>query len=228
MSMRLLLVVCILMALAFREAAAHTIEKDPCPSMTKSRLWSASCFERTTSGRRIKKEHMKNVKLDRKGFAAVVIESPAEFVNVNRYGKVVKLRDDHLHDFHFEPGEGAVSRFGYSQGGKRKSTAKFRCGYYYSGTYQVLVPPLYDNCGQFYDGSALVCFGCTSHCESGDCHEDNFAGGEGLVINAKNEVIRRFALPSLPRCEGHAEGSADEKGEKKCRPREPNPFDKLM
>lgn len=173
---------------------------DPCPLTSHSREWSATCFEETKTGRRIKPEHLKKVVLDPKGYAAIVITSPAELVAVNRHGKLVKPIEARLTDFNFEPGEGSVARFGYL-GHNAEKTGEFKCGYYRRvGAFQVLVPPVYDQCDQFNRGKAVVCIGCTNYCESGDCHETEFVGGEGIVINVKNQVLNRFALPSQPRC----------------------------
>lgn len=173
---------------------------DPCPLTSKSREWGVTCFEETKVGRQIKAQFRKNVVLDRKGYAAIVIKDPAELVIVNRRSKVVRLTKAHLGDFTFEPSDNAVARFGYL-GPNAEKTGESKCGYYRrGGRFKVLVPPVYDQCDQFDDGKTVVCIGCANYCESGDCHVTEFIRGEGMVINTKNQVLKRFPLPSLPRC----------------------------
>lgn len=207
----------------FGSVAQASAVEDPCPKTSKSREWAATCFEHTDSGRQIKNQFRKNLVLDRKGFAAIVITTPPELVSVNRQGKVVELKMAHLRgaNFDFEPGdeEGDIVRFGYERDRLDKTPA-FKCGYYRTGKFAVLVPPVYDVCDAFSEGSALVCFDCTSHCDSGDCHESDITGGEGLVINEKNEILKKIQLPSLPLC---AHGSPKQTGAAKCRPRSVSP-----
>ena len=173
---------------------------EPCPLTSKSREWSATCFDETKVGRQIKTQFRNNVVLDSEGYAAIVIKSPVELVIVNRRSNVVRLTKAHLDAFTFEPSDSPVARFSYL-GTNAEKTGESKCGYYRrGGRFKVLVAPVYDQCDQFDEGKALVCVGCTNYCESGDCHESEFLGGEGIVIDAKNKVLKRFALPALPRC----------------------------
>ena len=194
--MRALMIVVMAAGALANAKAAH----DPCPLTSKNREWSATCFDETKVGRQIKTQFRKSVVLDKEGYAAIVIKSPAELVIVNRQSNVVRLTKAHLAAFTFEPSDNTVARFSYL-GPNAEKTGESKCGYYRrGGRFKVLVPPVYDQCDQFDEGKAVVCIGCTNYCESGDCHETEFIGGEGIVINATNKVLKRFALPSLPRC----------------------------
>ena len=212
-------------ALAFFGAFAQASPlNDPCPKTSESREWAAACFERILNGRQVKKHFRNRLIFNRKGYAPIVITAPPELVSVTRQGKVVELKMAQLRgsDFDFEPGdgEGDIVRFGYPKA-RADKTPGFKCGFYRTGKFEILVPPIYDVCDSFNNGSALVCFDCTSHCESGDCHESDITGGEGLVINERNEVLKRIQLPSLPLC---AHGSSEETTTTKCRPRPVSPF----
>jgi hypothetical protein len=227
--LRLLLHLMTILMLSSGALAKATPPEDPCPAMSKSREWSGTCFDTTKAGRRIKEQYRKKLVFDRKGFAAIVITTPPELVAVNRSGMVVKLDEAHLSgsDFSFEAGDadGDVVRFGYRvTSGDRAN--RFKCGYYRTGRFQVLVAPVYDECDVFGEGSALVCIGCTNHCEGGDCHQTDFIGGEGLVINEENEVLRRFPLPTLPLCSA-SKKSQKKSGDQNCRPRPFDPFSEL-
>ena len=131
-----------------------------------------------------------------------MVAAPAELLGVDRRGRAVQLKKSDLGDFWFEPvetGEAEIARFWY-QPGKGSSANWTKCGYYRTGGRRIVVPPLYDQCSSFDKGSALVCLGCRNHCEGGDCHVDEFIGGEGLVLNEQNQVQKRFALPTIPKC----------------------------
>lgn len=205
---------------------------EQCAKTTVNRQWSASCFEHVDSGRRVKKEFRKNIVVDRSGVAVVVIDAPAEIVAVSKRGRVVPLWEAHLSGFGFEPSDGEVARVSYlwkTQTGEQAS----KCGYFEGRHTNILVPPIYDGCESFRDGSAQVCLACTLHCPSGDCHELEFIGGEGMLINKNNEVLKRFALPTLPKCRQHGKPrNADVPGEDKdCIPQSrverDDPFTKL-
>jgi hypothetical protein len=121
--------------------ANATPPEDPCPAMSKSRQWSATCFDATKAGRRVKEQYRKNLVFERKGFAAIVIATPPELVAVNRRGMVVKLDKAHLSrsDFHFEAADAAgdIVRFSYyvisGDGAK-----EYKCGYHRAGRLQIL------------------------------------------------------------------------------------------
>lgn len=171
----------------------------PCPPTKERREWSAACFEEAHGIRKIKQQHLQSVEFDNKGYAAIVITVPPELVAVNRQGKVVRVNEARLSGFSFEPGDGysGIARFGYVVP-DAKIRHQFKCGYYQLRPFRILAPPRYDYCDGFNEGTALVCFGCINHCEDGDCHVPHLINGEALVINEKNEVIRKIELPSLP------------------------------
>jgi len=206
---------CFLVALmAFSTLATATPVGDPCPKTSTSLEWSAGCFEATQAGRRVMQQYMKKLVFDRKGFAAVIITSPAELVAVNRRGHVVAPSTDNLSGFIFEPSDEVIAQFGYVVPTVKKE-GKFKCGFYRNGPeFKVMVPPVYDQCDDFFDGKALVCIGCKNYCPGGDCHRTDFIGGEGLIITAANMVLGRFPLPVLPRC---PHGTAKQTKELTCR-----------
>lgn len=221
MVLRFLLHFFTVIAVSLAGTVNATASDDPCPVTSKSLQWSSACFDTTITGRQIKKQHRRKIAFDRNGFAVIVIAAPLEMVAVNRHGTIVKLNRSHLSNFDFEPtDDGEIARFDYKWLYAKK-TKQFKCGYYREGRFHVLVPPVYDQCDSFDKGTAQVCLGCTSHCPGGDCHENNWAGGEGLVINENNETLSRFALPSTPLCSGDKDKASEEKP---CRPRPPDPF----
>lgn len=218
-----LLTIFLVVPCAFAKDKPH----HPCPATNQRQEWSATCFETTKAGRQIQKQYRKKVVFDRRGYAAIVIASPPELVVVNRRGFLVAPEMAHLRspDFDFEAGDvpGDIANFGRLVGFNSEAK-KFKCGYYRTGQFRVLVPPVYNLCDPFKGGTALVCIGCTSPCDTGDCHESDFVGGGGLVVNEKNEVLKRFALPTLPLCsrENSKVGS-----DKNCRARPDDPFSPL-
>jgi hypothetical protein len=212
-----LLMIALLSSSAFATAA---LPAPSCPATNTSREWSAACFDTAATGRQVKKEHRSKVVFNRKGIAVIIITAPPELVAVNRRGAVINLSQAHLAGFDFEPSDASITRFGYFAGNGSKKNA-FKCGYYRQPRFEVIAAPVYDQCDTFSKGTALVCIGCVDHCPHGDCHETDFVGGEGLVINEKNEILRRFALPTMPLCEDSKDKG---NGEKPCRPRPPDPF----
>jgi hypothetical protein len=197
---RVLLAALIVVVMSTAGTANAAASGDPCPLTSKSRQWSSACFDTAMTGRQIKHPYRRKIVFDRSGFAVIVIASPLEMVVVNRRATIVPLKRAHLTNFDFEPGDnGEIVRFDYKWKYAKK-TGQFKCGYYRAGHFQILVPPVYDECDAFAKGSARVCIGCADHCPGGDCHENNWAGGEGLVINEQNEVLRKFALPLIPLC----------------------------
>jgi hypothetical protein len=210
-------------------AAQAAPQHDPCAVTSKSRLWSAACFDATAAGRHVKQENRKHIRFGRNSVATIVIAVPPELVAVNRHGKVVKLKKAHLADFSFEPAQGEVkrweiARFGYDV--KNASGGRdFKCGYYRTGRFDVVIPPVYDECDYFDKGKAMVCIGCSDHCPSGDCHKTDYVGGEALIINEQHAILKRFVLPTVPLCEyGRAAPTVSPSGEPLCRPGPPDPF----
>ena len=217
--------VCLLAFLLFAPFAWAGVEgvEDGCPRTSSDRQWASACFEQTKSGRKIKSSYLHQVVFERRAFAVIVIESPAELVVLNRRGTVIKTRQSHLREFQFEPGDGDISRFGYVQE-SAETGRRFRCGYYQRERSNIVIAPIYDACAPFHGDTAAVCLGCSDYCPGDDCHENQFLGGEGLQINRKNEILRRFPLPLLPRCRGPAQGPS----ERECRPNDSDdPFSRL-
>ncbi|QYF92254.1 hypothetical protein KY495_16005 [Massilia sp. PAMC28688] len=170
-----------------------------CPLTNVNRVWSGKCFDTTRAVRTVKKEFRKNLVIGRERSTSVVISNPPELVTILRNGTVLRHRYGQVLEFDFEPTDGETGRFGYLAKDANNETIS-KCGYYERAPFRVLVPPIYDQCKSFKDGHALVCIGCTSQCDSGDCHDSDFVGGQGYIINDKNEVLEEVELPALPLC----------------------------
>lgn len=170
-----------------------------CPRTSVDRVWASECFEKSDGILKVKKPFRKNVVQGAGKFTAVVLADSLQLVTIARDGSVRPVTNDVAPGFDFEPGDGEIARFGYfARPGRGESVLK--CGYYKGPDLQVIIPPVYDQCGPLKNGTALVCLGCTSHCESGDCHDTDFVGGRGFIINEKNQIIERIELPTLPLC----------------------------
>lgn len=157
--------------------------------------WTAGCFYDSADGRRLKPEYLKRVKFQRNGFAVLYLD-PNESVAINRNGKVV-IPGIVSGQFHYTEAEDGIAAF-YANGRQHDESFSTKCGYFQISNFSVVIPPVYDICGRFYRKKAYVCVNCELDCT--DCHSYEYYGGEGFVINRKNEVLRRVTLPKIPRC----------------------------
>jgi hypothetical protein len=157
---------------------SHAEAEEPCPD---SRLgeseWSSECFETLGNQRRVKKQHRRKIRFDRRGFATIRISAPIELVAINRK-YVVAIPGIYFggeNDYPLNPAK--ISRFEATD-----STGRSGCGYFDFSTFRVTVPPAFDNCHSFRDGSAAACRNCVRYCSDPDCHVATFIGGDSLMI----------------------------------------------
>lgn len=174
----------------FCSVAAAATEID-CPKTE----WIPGCFYESADGRRLKPEHLKRVKFQRNGFAVLTL-GDGESVAINRKGVVV-VPGIVSGQFHYTEAEGGIAAF-YANSRKNDDNRSSKCGYFQLSDFSVVIPPMYSICGRFYRKKAYVCVNCELDCA--DCHSYEYYGGEGFVINKKNDVLRRVTLPKIPRC----------------------------
>lgn len=174
--------------------------------------WADACFESFLGGQRVKPRHLKKITFDRDGHATLMTQSDG-LVAVNRRGRVILTHIAFAGDFDFHDAEAGINRYAV-----RGPGGKTTCGYFQMRGFRVVIPATYDECRAFRDGSAEVCIGCTTDCgDDPDCHVIEFVGGEGLVLDAGNRILERYALPALPTCpHGKTRTQSTPSGE--CRP----------
>ncbi len=175
-------------------ACAASATESPCPSTRSNEQWSAACFDATGAVRRVKPQYLRNIVPNKSGMAVIVIAEPFEVVAVDRRGVVVVPGIASAGDFDYPHAEGGIGRF-YAGG---------KCGYFRSGSFQVVVPPEYAACRAFREGEALACRDCMRYCTDEDCHDSKFVGGQGFVFDARGRRLRQFALPRLEESCGKA------------------------
>jgi hypothetical protein len=165
-----------------------------CPSTKTNVRWSAACFMVEGETRRVKPQFRKRVVPEESGFAVISIDETLERLAVDRRGVVVVAGIAWTGDFDYPDAEGGVGRF----------TVKGKCGYFKASSFKIVVPPIYDVCEAFHDGTAAVCKNCVRYCMDLDCHLSRFVGGEGYILDPRGRVLRRFAPPPLERACGRA------------------------
>jgi len=181
--MRALFLALVLLGSCVHAVAAAT----RCPSTQSNDQWSAECFESADGKRRVKPQYRKNIVPNKFGKAVIVIDGPFEVLAVDRQGFVVVPDIRTSGDFDYPRAEAGIGRF--FSGGK--------CGYFRSGSFEVIVPPAYEECMAFREGSALACRDCKRYCTAGSCQDSKFVGGQGFVFDGKGRLKRQFALPEL-------------------------------
>jgi len=177
--------------------------------------WTEACFDHTEAGRRIKAQYLNRVKFQRNGFAVLHLV-PYETVAVNRKGEVV-VPGIASGNYDFRDAEGGIAIFSFRA---KNSTSKFdayNCGYFRISDFKIVVPAVYNRCDHFYKQTALACKDCRDDCI--ECNVTAYYGGEGFVINAKHEILKRFPLPKLPAC-STVEGVGGYPKDQPCRPRD--------
>ena len=173
--------------------ANATAKQVECP---KGR-WTEDCFYNKTSVRTIKPRYLKRVKFQRNGFAVLLLE-PRETVAVNRKGAVV-VPGIVNGNYHFRQVEGGISMFAIPAKQSTGELNSYNCGYFQRSNFKIVIPPIYNGCAEFQLQKAAVCKNCRYDCV--DCNEVSYYGdGEVFIINTKNQILRRMALPRLPRC----------------------------
>lgn len=157
--------------------------------------WTEKCFENSSNGRRLKSRFLKYVEFQPNGFAVLNVNR-GEFVGINKNGEVV-IPGIVSGDFDYLKAEGGIAAFYAIQGPKGNRTSS-KCGYFQTSNFKIVIPPVYTLCPRFRNQVAYVCKDCMLDCA--ECHNYEYYGGEAYVINANNQVLKRFALPKIPRC----------------------------
>lgn len=167
---------------------------EPCPPAERQEAWAASCFGHTAQGRQVKPAYRGRIAPDRSGHFLILIDEPSELVAVDRLGMVVVPGIAHAGDFDYRPGRIGLVR--YRSGGK--------CGYFDARSFQIRIPAIYDQCLAVREEQpAVVCNACQMACTEPECQNGILIGGQGLELDARNRVLRRYALPALAQaCNG--------------------------
>lgn len=182
-------------AVALLGCCAYAAAAAPkCPSTQSNDEWSAECFETTDGKRRVKPQYRKSIVPNKFGKAVIVVGGPFEVLAVDRLGLVVVPNIRTSGDFDYPKAEAGIGRF--SSDGK--------CGYFRTGSFKVIVPPAYEECMPFHEGTALACRDCKRYCTSGSCEDSTVVGGQGFVFDDKGRLQRQFALPELEKACGRA------------------------
>lgn len=177
-----------LLIASFVMSAQATAAKPACAEPE----WDATCFRDSPTGKSLKPQFLKRVKFQRNGHAVLSV-GPFRSVAINRKGKVV-IPGIVSGDFDYTDAENGVAAFYTDEIPGRAS----QCGFFQISNFQVVIPPQYHICSRFVQGYAHVCRNCALDC--GDCHNYEFYGEEGFIINNKNEIVRHLPLSKLPRC----------------------------
>jgi len=169
-----------------------------CPATTSRQDWSARCFEQRDDGRHVKAAYRKNIHVDRRGVALILIGEPRELVAVDRGGKVVVPGILHTGDFDYPSEQSGMSRF--TETVKDASgTTKERCGYFSTKRFRIVVPAQFDACHAFHDGKADACTDCTRYCTEPECQNSVLIGGQGYAVQPDGSVHRQGTVPSKER-----------------------------
>lgn len=183
---------CVGFLLAFATPSAYATVNPTCSPP----LWDEACFKTSASSRQLKPRYLTRVRFQKNGFAAlsVALENGGhDILAINRKGTVV-LSGIYDGDPDFREAEGGLAPF-YLREGKSNSS---QCGYFQVSNFKIVIPPVYDICGHFYKRQAYVCVNCNLDC--GDCHNYEYYGDRAFIINRKNEILKEFSLPKIPRC----------------------------
>jgi hypothetical protein len=159
--------------------------------------WTEACLHHATDARSVKPRYLSRIKFQHNGFAVIFLET-GETVAVNRKGTVV-VPGIVNGTYDFRDIAGGISMFVIPA---KEPTSEFNrrnCGYFQRSNFKIIIPPIYNGCAEFQGHKAAVCTNCRYDCV--DCNEVSYYGdGEVFIINTKNEILKRFPLPRLPRC----------------------------
>lgn len=186
---------CILLVLflmGFVTASASATVKAKC----SPQQWEEACFLTSANGRQLIPRYLKRVRFQKNGFAALTVtleDGGHEILAINRKGTVV-LSGIYNGDPDYREAEGGLAPF-YVRDSKSQSS---QCGYFQVSNFAIVIPPVYNICGHFHKQRAYVCVNCNLDC--GDCHSYEYYGDQAFIINRKNEILKQFALPKIPRC----------------------------
>ena len=144
---------------------------------------------------------MQRIKANAAGFATLMIADPRGRVVVDRTGQITIHYPFHTGDFDFPHASAGFARF--QSGGAHGKPGT--CGYFDGTTLHITIAPTFDHCMAAASGSATVCIDCASYCTEPECHSRTFIGGQGLVIDRHNTILRRFTPPPITQaCGGDA------------------------
>ncbi len=175
--------------------------------------WTESCFDQNVRGRRIKPQYLHWAKFQRNGFAVLHLET-GETLAINRQGQVV-VSGIVSGNYDYRDAEGGIAMFSVKSRNATSEFNEFHCGYFQVSDFKIVIPAEYNRCGEFHHRQAYVCKNCRPDCI--DCNKIEYYGGEGFVINTKNEILKRITLPELPLC-STVEGVGGYPADQQCRP----------
>ncbi|WP_143745658.1 WG repeat-containing protein [Massilia sp. KIM] len=165
-----------------------------CPPTDKAQDWASDCFVTDPSGDRlVRPQFVKNIRLNKRGVALIMIEHPRELVAVNAAGRVVIPGIRHTGDFDYPAPPEGLGRYDTpaKDGGGR------RCGYFDVRTFRIVVPAAYDYCERFDEGRAKVCTDCVEYCTVWECQDSIALGGQAMLIDTKGHPVRQVVQPTL-------------------------------
>jgi hypothetical protein len=166
-----------------------------CPPTNLNVEWSAKCFERKDDSRQVRRDFIKNLRVNRFGVTTILIVEPRELVAVDRSGRVVIPGIRHTGDFDYPNAHLGIGRFYSSK--KNRDEKRTHCGYFKAGRFQIIVPARFDHCEAFKDSYALACTNCVSYCTEPDCQNSVLVGGQGTMVGSDGKTRKTFALPTL-------------------------------
>lgn len=200
-----------------------------CPPTDRQQAWSNACFAEDGATRRVKPAHIKQIKGNAAGVTTIMITDPPELVAVDRTGAVIIPHIVHAGDFDFPDASAGLARFENYRGNRNGKAAK--CGYFDSSTFKVIIAPIYDHCMAAESGTVAVCLGCASYCTEPECQSSSFVGGQGLVVDKHNKILRSFTPLPLHKACGGIGGKLVTRGESapylQCPAPSTGPFSKL-
>jgi hypothetical protein len=180
--------------------------------------WTEACFDHTAVGRRIKPQYLKRIRFQRNGFAVLHLKS-GETIAVDKKGRVV-VPGIVTGNYDFRDAEGGIAMFSIPAKNSTSKFDRYNCGYFQLSNFEIIIPPVYNRCDDFQNQKAYVCTNCRHDCV--DCNSVRYYGGEGFVINTKNEILQRITLPKLPLC-STVEGVGGYPENQPCRPESSQP-----
>ena len=166
--------------------------KENCPKAE----WNESCFEQTPTVRRVKPQYLSRIKFQRNGFAVLYLE-PYGTLAVNRKGEVV-ISGIVSGNYDYRDAESGIAMFSIPAKNSTSEFTRYNCGFFRLSDFKIVVPAVYNECESFHRQQAYVCTNCRLDCV--ECNVVAYYGGEGFVIDAKNEILKRVSLPKLPSC----------------------------
>lgn len=165
----------------------HAAGTDNCSLSNDSiATWDLNCFDRNGNDLQVKKEYLKKIRGEKKFPIIIHITDPFEGVVVNREGIVI------TRGIYYSTQENFTHGFI-----RYRQKASGKCGYVSTKTLKITIPAQWDECGQFYHGSATVCNDCKNYCSDIDCHTSSYFGGQSFVVDKRGKIIRAFANKTI-------------------------------